>query len=186
MKKIDMTAIFFGAIFVFVVLVGNAQATPASGFSGATIVSGDFEDIDVNITIAANNLDGVFSPPAEPFFPWHSSQKTNGPSRLFVQSNTWSPNGTTGWHTHPGHSFIIVTSGRITVYEGDDPTCTPHEYTAGMTLIDRGGDHAHVIRNEPPQDPNEPHGPATGYAVQLVPAGANRRIDAEANPACGF
>ena len=51
---------------------------------------------------------------------------------VYIQSNTWAaaqpgqtvPN--TGWHSHPGHSLIIVTSGTLTDYEADDPTCTPH------------------------------------------------------------
>src|SRR5215211_6166590 len=43
--------------------------------------------------------------------PWLSIQKTKGPSDLYVQNNVWAPGGTTGWHTHPGHSLIIVTAG---------------------------------------------------------------------------
>ena len=50
---------------------------------------------------------------------------------MYVQSNVWQPGGSTGWHTHPGHSLIIVTAGTVTAYEGDDPDCTPHVYTAG-------------------------------------------------------
>ena len=48
-------------------------------------------------------------------------QKTKGASDLYVQSNVWAPGGTTGWHTHPGHSLIIVTAGTVTAYDGDDP-----------------------------------------------------------------
>ena len=56
--------------------------------------------------------------------------------------------GTTGWHTHPGQSLIIVTEGTVTAYEGDDPECKPTVYTKGMTFVDPGGDHVHIIRNE--------------------------------------
>ena len=49
---------------------------------------------------------------------WLSMQKTKGPSDLYVASNTWQPVdpttkavATTGWHSHPGHSLIIVTAG---------------------------------------------------------------------------
>ena len=48
-----------------------------------------------------------------------------------------------------------------------------------MTFVDEGGDHSHLVRNEG-------FGEARTIAVQLIPAGATRRIDAEANPACAF
>jgi quercetin dioxygenase-like cupin family protein len=96
-----------------------------------------------------------------------------------VQNNVWQPGGSTGWHTHPGHSLITVTAGTVTAYEGDDPSCTPHVYTVGMGLVDPGGDHVHVLRNEGSEE-------ARTIAVQLIPAGAARRIDAAANPACLF
>ena len=67
---------------------------------------------------------------------------------IYVQSNLWTVGGTTGWHSHPGHSLITVTAGAVTVYDGDDPACTPHVYTVGMGFVDEGGDHIHVIRNE--------------------------------------
>jgi quercetin dioxygenase-like cupin family protein len=98
---------------------------------------------------------------------------------LYVQSNVWEPGGTTGWHTHPGHSLIIVTAGTVTTYEGDDPRCKPHVYTTGMGFVDEGGDHVHVIRNEDSVE-------ARTVAVQLVPADSVRRADAPANPRCQF
>ena len=62
---------------------------------------------------------------------WNEVIQTRGASDLYVQQNTWQPGGSTGWHTHPGPSFVIVTQGSVTVYEGDDSSCTPHVYTAG-------------------------------------------------------
>jgi hypothetical protein len=58
----------------------------------------------------------------------------------------------------------------VTDYESDDRRCMPHVYTAPATFVDAGGSHVHMIRNETTQM-------ATGYAVQLIPAGAVRRID---------
>jgi hypothetical protein len=147
----------------------NVLATPASGFVGTTIATGRFDDIDVfNQSFPAGFLR-----------PWISIQKTKGPSDVYIQSNVWAVGGSTGWHTHPGHSLIILTAGAVTAYEGDDPTCTPHVYTAGMTLVDPGDDHVHLLRNEGSIQ-------ASGYAVQLIPGGAVRRIDAPGNPNCGF
>jgi len=155
--------------------VGTVLATPASGFVGTTLAVGRFGDIEVSNHVLTDSV-------ARPWHRkklWLSWQKTKGASDLYVQNNVWAPGGTTGWHSHPGHSLIIVTAGTVTAYEGDDPSCTPHVYTAGMGFVDEGGDHVHVLRNEDTVE-------ARTMAVQLIPAGATRRIDAEGNAACPF
>src|SRR4029453_3794998 len=68
-----------------------------------------------------------------------SLQKTKGLSDLYGQRNVWDPGGSTGWHTHPGASLIVVTAGTATAYEGDDPTCKSTVYTQGMGFVDPGG-----------------------------------------------
>lgn len=153
--------------------VRNVMATPASGYVSTTLAVGRFGDIDITNHRVAESVSG----PRKSL--WLSLQKTKGRSDLYVQNNVWSPGGSTGWHTHPGHSLIIVTSGTVTAYEGDDPTCTPHVYTAGMGFVDPGGDHVHVLRNEDTVE-------ARTMAVQLIPAGATRRIDAPGSAACPF
>lgn len=172
-----MWAFGLGVVVVGLGYASTLWATPASGFVGTTIAVGRFEDIDVK--------NHSFFPDNSPFNThpgknlWLSMQNTNGPSDLYVQNNVWMPGGSTGWHTHPGHSLIIVTAGTVTAYEGDDPTCTPHVYTVGQGFVDEGGDHVHIIRNETASE-------ARTMAVQLVPAGAVRRLDAPAAPNCGF
>lgn len=169
----------FGAATVVLSLVGvsTLRATPASGFSGSTIALGRFAEFEVN--------NHAFFPDSAPWNAhpganrWLALQKTKGPSDLYVQNNVWAAGGTTGWHTHPGHSLIIVTAGTVTAYDGDDPSCTPHQYTAGQGFVDAGGDHVHVLRNEGTVE-------ARTIAVQLIPAGATRRIDAPASPYCAF
>jgi quercetin dioxygenase-like cupin family protein len=157
--------------------VVTVRATPASGFTSTTLSLGRFGDIDVH------NLS--FFPGAAPTnrHPgknlWLSLQKTKGPSDLYVQSNVWAPGGSSGWHTHPGHSLITVTAGTVTAYEADDPSCTPQEYTVGQGFVDPGGDHEHLLRNEGTVE-------ARTITVQLIPAGAVRRIDAAASPHCPF
>ena len=83
-----------------------------------------------------------------------------------------------GWHTHPGPSLISVTSGTITAYDSDDPSCTPHVNTAGTGFVD-AGEHAHLLRNEGGV-------PAVTVATQLLPPGAVRRIDAPSPGNCPF
>jgi hypothetical protein len=63
---------------------------------------------------------------------------------LFYAGNVWQTGGSTGWHSHSGHSLIIVTQGSVMDYESDDPKCKPHVYTQGMSLVDSGGSHVHI------------------------------------------
>jgi quercetin dioxygenase-like cupin family protein len=153
----------------------NVRATPAVGFTATTVFSGRLGEIDV---------------PGKPIIPdsseddrrakvWLSQQKIAGPSDLYVQSNVWQPGGSTGWHTHPGNSLIIVAAGTVTEYIGPDLDCKPHVYTRGMTFVDPHGDHAHIIRNEG-------NAVARTIAVQLIPAGAVRRIDVADPGNCHF
>lgn len=184
-KKLIYLAIF-SAVLVFTALYlsKNVLATAASGFKATTLATGTFDEFDVFNQASNDSLPVGFGGPV-----WLSLQKTKGRSDLYVQSNAWpavnlatGAIASTGWHTHPGHSLIIVTSGSITEYEDD---CTPHVYTfvAGQpapTLVDPGHGHVHIIRNEGSV-------PASSIAVQLVPfdpAKANRRIDAPAPANC--
>jgi hypothetical protein len=178
MRRIEMHIKFLPAIAVIGLATAAAypcrlMATPASGFVGVTVVMGTFGDIDVFNHIIPPD----FWKDRHKSDVWLSWQKTKGDSDLYVQMNTWQPGATTGWHSHPGHSLIIVTSGTVTDYESDDRHCAPHVYSKGMTFVDSGGDHVHMIRNETGVV-------ATGYAVQLIPAGATRRIDADVPPNC--
>lgn len=151
---------------------GTVLATPSSGFTSTTLAMAQFDEIDVkNFTLPADS--------------WQARLKTQGLSDVYVQSNAWTPvtesapGGTSGWHTHPGHSLILVTAGTVTAYEGGDPTCTPRVYTAGMGFVDPGGDHVHLLRNEGSIE-------ARTITVQLIPAAAARRIDAVAPGNCPF
>jgi quercetin dioxygenase-like cupin family protein len=153
-------------------------ATPASGFVGTTIAVGRFDEIDVfnNQVVVQPGLGPI---PAKAASVWLSMQKTKGPSDLYVQNNVWAPGGSTGWHTHPGHSLIIVTQGTVTAYDGNDSTCAPKVYTPGMGFVDAGGDHVHLLRNEGSVE-------AHTVAVQLIPADAVRRVDAPSPGTCSF
>jgi len=155
--------------------VESLSATPASLFTSTSLAVGRVGEIDVNnLSISDDPSDANSKKNV-----WHSLQKTKGDSDLYVQSNVWAPGGTSGWHTHPGHSLITVTAGAVTAYEGHDASCTPKVYTVGMTFVDEGGDHVHVLRNEGTVE-------ARTITVQLIPAGAPRRIDAAGSPACPF
>jgi len=87
-----------------------------------------------------------------------------------------------GLATHPGPSLVIVTQGTVTAYDGDDPKCTPHVYTANTpnnSFVDPGDGHVHIIRDES-------GAVAQTVAVQLVPKGAQRRQDVKNPGNCPF
>ena len=157
--------------------VGTVLATNANGFSGRTVATASFGGFDEHV----NTQDPQH---------WNALLRTIGRSDLYVQENTWDPTTcnpspcvpTTGWHTHPGPSLIIVTQGTLTTYDGDDPSCTPHVYTAGTannSFIDPGDGHVHIIRDES-------GAVARDIAVQLIPAGATRRQNADDPGNCNF
>jgi hypothetical protein len=164
------------ALIGVAVYAGTVLATPATvpGFSGTTVAKGTFGEIFSHVQTQ------------DPQF-WNEVIKTEGASDLYVQQNTWDPSAcggcipSTGWHTHPGPSLVIVTQGTVTEYDGNDPTCTPHVYSANGTnaFIDIGGGAVHIIRNES-------SAVAKTIAVQLIPAGAVRRQDAPDPGNCSF
>ena len=133
-KKIPILPLL---IALALVVAAPALATPPVGVSTEFIVGSatggaTFAEIDAYVKTGD----------------WKVRIDTNAESDLYVVRNTFAAGGHTGWHTHPGPSLITVTVGTITAYEGDDPTCTPHVYPQGSTLIDPGGGHVHLLRNE--------------------------------------
>lgn len=143
-----------------------ALATPSSGVATTIISKCGFDDLDIS---AKRDID----PGVATHF-WKARIDTKGATDLYVVSNTFAPGATSGWHTHPGPSLITVTAGTITAY---DSSCTAHVYPAGTCFVDEGGEHAHLLRNEGSID-------AVTVAVQLIPAGFPRRIDAPAPANC--
>ena len=178
-----MTRKWIWTLFVVVVAalalyVTNVLATSPTtpGFSGTTLAKATFGDLDIKAhTIPADV--------------WKAQLKTKGDSDLYVQQNTWDPGAcnntcipSSGWHTHPGPSLVIVTQGTVTEYDGDDPTCTPHVYSASGTnsFVDIGSGAVHIIRDES-------GAVAKTVVVQLIPKDATRRMDVTPAPGnCPF
>ncbi len=98
-----------------------------------------------------------------------------------VQQIILSPGGQTGWHSHPGPVVVLITSGTMTFYDGDDPTCAPRTYTAGQSFIDSGQGHVHIAFNESASENLELW--ATYFDV---PVGGLFRDDAAAPGNCAF
>lgn len=141
---------------------GVAVATPGLLASGSTPVRG---------TVATPfkvGIDGLLK------------LKTKGPIDVADQTITIQPGGHTGWHSHPGPALAVIKSGTLTLYNGNDPACTPHVFTAGQAFVDPGGGHVHIARNES-------DGILEVSVTYLLPVGAGPRTDVSPAPGnCSF
>jgi quercetin dioxygenase-like cupin family protein len=146
-----------------VIALKVAWATPPTGLT-QTLISGPvtLDEIDV---VSQTPTHGVII-------------NTRGNSDMYVATNTIVPGGATGWHSHPGPVFVLITSGTASVYEASDPTFTPTFYAAGTGFVDEPNT-THIVRNE--GDVN-----LVLTAVFMVPQGAPRRIDEPAPPGAPF
>ena len=144
------------------VYAGNVLATPPSGVTSTLFAVGQFDEIDAK-TLSSS---------------WQARINTKGESDLHVLENRIAPGGTFGWHSHPGPSLVIIKTGALTLYRGDDPDCTPQVFAAGSGFVDQGGD-VHLVRNEGSIE-------TVVYVTSLVPRGAARRIDEPSPGNCPF
>ena len=93
---------------------------------------------------------------------------------------TVQPGGHSGWHTHPGPAFFTVRTGTLTMYEGDDPSCSPQLFPAGTGSIEaETSGHIHLLRNETTSV-------AETIVTFLVPVGAPIRTDLPDPGTCPF
>jgi quercetin dioxygenase-like cupin family protein len=150
------------AAFALLVIAATALATPGAGVTSTLFAVGTFDRIEAK-TLSSD---------------WQARISTKGATDVHILENRIAPGGTFGWHSHPGPSIVVVKSGALTLYHGDDPTCTPNVVAAGSGFVDDGGD-VHVVRNEGSVD-------AVVYVTSLVPKGAGRRIDEPSPGNCPF
>ena len=159
-----------------------ARATPACGVTTVDLLHPNNPPntvqpttfLDGLLDLTCNEINTLIS---GTLFNWNFKLKAKGDSDLYVTQHTFPVGAHTGWHTHPGPSLITVVSGALTVYEASDPTCTPKIYTAGQSFTDIGCGDVHLVRNEGTET-------AMDVAVQIVPAGAPRRIEADQPANC--
>jgi len=156
------TVALLGVVVGLAAYGGAVLATPASGVTTTTLAVGQFDEIQAK-TVSSS---------------WQARISTKGESDLYVLQNRIAPGGTFGWHSHPGPSLVIVKTGALTLYRGDDPTCTPQVVGAGSGFVDDGGD-VHLVRNEGSVE-------TVVYVTSLIPRGAMRRIDEPSPGNCPF
>jgi len=151
-------------VFIAVFTAVPARATPACGLNTAILALEHYPS--GSLDLMCNEFDQ---------YGWFLKTIIKGDSDVYIVKNTFPSGAHTGWHTHPGPSLVTVTAGTITAYEADAPNCTPTVYHAGDSFTDLGCGDVHLLRNEGPVC-------AVTIAVQIIPAGQPRRIDA-AQPA---
>ena len=95
-------------------------------------------------------------------------EPSTGESDTYVQDFTIAPGGYSGWHSHPGHSFVMVRSGTASFYQAADPA-TPQVYPAGTGFVEEPW----VVHNAV----NEGDTDLELFVFYLLPKGAQRRID---------
>ena len=157
MSKRKLTQMLAGVLIVFTVdaiALRAARATPPSGVLSNIILAGP---IVMDEITAVNHTPG-----------YTAVVKTTGQSDTYVQDVTFAPGGYSGWHSHPGHSFVMVRSGTASFYQAADPA-TPQVYSAGTGFVEQPGD-VHNAVNEGDTD-------LELVVFYLLPKGAPRRID---------
>jgi quercetin dioxygenase-like cupin family protein len=98
--------------------------------------------------------------------------QTKDPTDVLVQTISFDPGGTSGWHFHPGVVIVVVESGQVTTH---DASCQTATYGPRQSFVESG--------TEPFMVSNESAGKAVVYATLVVPAGSPFRIET-APPAC--
>src|SRR5262245_47579754 len=129
--------VFASVVAVAASGAGVALATPGSGIIASPIIaSAAFLD-RVNIRVSIKGDD-------------HSreSVQVRDAENTVMQQIIFAPNGQTGWHSHPGPAVALVKSGQLTLYSGDDETCTGRTFLQGQAFISSGQGTVHLARNQ--------------------------------------
>lgn len=138
-------SIGIGLVVVSIVLMaGTALGTAGSGVTPVVIGSGRINH-DVGISQAA------------------------GQSTVIAEF-TVAPGGTTGWHSHPGKTVVVVAEGEFTLYRDKGGSCQTRTYGPGDGFVEK--------RTSVHMGVNEGSDPVVlGVAFFRVPTDGTTRID---------
>ncbi|HEU5403886.1 MAG TPA: cupin domain-containing protein [Terriglobales bacterium] len=143
----------------------KVKASPSSGLTRTFIGRGTFGQFMVNTD--TNQA------------PFQYIAKAQPGMDMEVDIHNYQPGATTGWHKHPGPVYITVTSGELTFYEYDDPTCSPRVFKAGQGFVDYGTGHIGFNK--------DPDNTASDVTVAITSVGGAFRTELPApGPYCGF
>jgi quercetin dioxygenase-like cupin family protein len=143
------------AALVAFVVIGPASASPPSGATTTLISRATFNGgYDVNV-------DGI-------------KVKVKGPVDVATIEVDFQPGGTTGWHSHPGATFVQVKSGTVTRVNADG--CLSDSFNAGQGFFEQPNAVHEAVDNS--------SAPAVTIVTFIVPVGAPLRIDQPPPPNC--
>jgi quercetin dioxygenase-like cupin family protein len=157
------------------------SSTRQVGFTSIVVGRGNLGTFNVRCKADGNdgqveshdNTDGESKPDG-----YCAQLKSKDNTDIVVANIAITPGGTSGWHSHPGPVLVVVKTGALTIYRGDDPTCSPTLHPAGTAFTEEGG-VVHIARNEGAVA-------ATTVATFFVPASAPQRIDQALPGNCAF
>jgi quercetin dioxygenase-like cupin family protein len=154
-RLLSVLVVAIATVAALAIVSGSASATAPSGATTQLISRATFTD-DYSA-----NVDGI-------------KVKIKGPVDVAVVHVTIQPGGTLVWHSHPGATFVMVTSGTVTRVNADG--CSGEAVSAGHGFYE-DPNTVHVAENNSSE-------PAETYVTFIVPAGAPLRIDQPAPPNC--
>jgi quercetin dioxygenase-like cupin family protein len=158
-KLVVVTAILT-VVMSSLVWVGTSKATAPTGLTTEPITSGSLPE------------------PIRAKFKPQSGVILTDVTKITMIKQTLTPGGSTGWHQHGGPIWVVIASGTLTLYDGDDPSCTGVVYPPGSAFMDPGT-HTHIARNEGNES-------VVVYVTFMLPEGGTPRIDVPAPGNCGF
>jgi quercetin dioxygenase-like cupin family protein len=148
-------------------LINVSQATPPEGVTPEPIAAGQLPSTFNTIFVdMESGKGGTFK------------QVRSDVDRIVMVKFTVAPGGHFGWHQHGGPLWVVVASGTLGYYSGDDPTCTPVIFGPGSAFMDPGN-VTHTARNEGADD-------VVIYVTFMLPEGGLPRIDADHPGICDF
>ena len=164
-----VSAIIVGAVVTAV--AGAVLATSGAGTTGVVAARAAFADV---VDLKFSVRDGHRG---------RDNIQVRNAGDTVMQQITFAPGGFSGWHSHPGPAVVLIRSGELTFYDGDDESCSGRTFSAGQASIDPGQGHVHFAVNQG-TTPAEVW--VTYFDVPPGTGGAGVRIDAPAPGNCPF
>jgi quercetin dioxygenase-like cupin family protein len=192
---IAMAALSAGAVLAYgvpkIFSVERASATPSRGFATTILARGSFVQaftfgrptvIVVKRKVRIKTKSGVVTRTVK--IKVDSVQRaitcapTNSCDTAFQQA-TIQPGGSSGWHTHPGATFVAVAQGEGTIYRVVGSGCPATKISVGTGFAQMPTE-LHVVRNEGSV-------PFVVYTLYVLPRGTPNtgiRVDQAQPTAC--
>jgi quercetin dioxygenase-like cupin family protein len=187
--------VFAGAVIAYgipkILSAETASATPGVGFTSTVLARGIFDQsytfgvpttANVKRTVRIKTKNGVVTRTVK--FKVGSVQRAitcepMNPCDTAFQQAVIQPGGSSGWHTHPGATFVAVLQGEGTIYRLTGSGCTATKIGVGTGFAQMPSE-LHVVRNEGST-------PFIVYTLYVLPRGTPNtgiRVDQPQPTAC--